>query len=190
MLEPGTLVVGQTLIPAVMPVFSCSLEPQKTALVLAREAIEELRAANPEPIQSNVISKYVSPWNSHQLNPKFLPLCEVVLEVARTVSRSYLSANFDSINVDYFVKDCWGIIYEEADYTLRHNHFPSDLSCAIYLEAAPDCAPIVFENGLAVNPQEGLLVMFPGILHHEVPKTPGRRVVVSMNLFKTFGIIR
>ena len=187
MLAPGTLVVGQTLIPVQMPVFSCSLEPQKAAMALAREAIDELRALNPQSIQSNVISKYVSPWNSHELNPKFGPLCNIVLEVARTVSRSYLSANFDAINVDYFVKDCWGIIYEEADYTIRHNHFPSDMSCAIYLEAEPNCAPIVFDNGLCVQPQDGLLVMFPGIMYHEVPKTPGRRVVVSMNLFKTIA---
>lgn len=190
MIDPGTLIVGQTLIPVQMPVFSCSLLPQKPALLLAREAIDELRAANPESIQSNVVSKYVSPWNSHQLNPKFLPLCEIVLQVARTVSRSYLTANFDSINMDYFVKDCWGILYESADYTLKHNHFPSDLSCAIYLEADADCAPIVFENGFGVQPQEGLMVMFPGMMYHEVPHTPGRRVVVSMNLFKTIGMIR
>jgi hypothetical protein len=28
------------------------------------------------------------------------------------------------------------------------------------------------------------MVMFPGILDHEVPATPGRRVVVAMNLAK------
>jgi hypothetical protein len=185
MLAPGTLVVGQTLIPVQMPIFTCSLEPQKDALLLARQAIEELRVSNPESIQSNVISKYVSPWNSHELNPKFGPLCHVVLEVARSVSRNYLTANYDAINMDYFVKDCWGILYDSADHTLRHNHFPSDLSCAIYLEADPDGAPIVFDSGLSIVPVEGLLVMFPGMLYHQVPQTPGRRVVVSMNLFKT-----
>lgn len=173
-----------------MPVFTCSLEPQQEALRAAREAIEELRITHPDPIRSNVVSKYVSPWDSHQINEKFLPLCGVVLEVARTVSRSYLCANFDALNVDYFVKDCWGILYEESDYTHRHNHFPSDLSCAIYLECDPQCAPIVFDNGLSVQPSPGLLVMFPGLLNHEVPQTPGRRVVVSMNLFKTLGLIR
>jgi len=29
-----------------------------------------------------------------------------------------------------------------------------------------------------------MLVMFPGILTHEVPATKGRRVVVAMNLHK------
>lgn len=186
----GSLLVAQTLVPAQMPVFTCSLTPQKEALLLARQAIDELRAADPKPMESNVRSVYVSPWDSHQKNPKFGPVCDIVLQVARTASRSFLIANFDSLNVDYFVKDCWGMIYEEADYTLKHNHYPSDLSCALYLEADENCAPIIFDGGLQVQPQNDLLVLFPGILNHEVPKTPGRRVVVSMNIFKTLGLVR
>jgi hypothetical protein len=30
--------------------------------------------------------------------------------------------------------------------------------------------------------------MFPGVTLHEVPATPGRRVVVAMNLFKQLGL--
>ena len=187
---PTSLLVQQTLFSALMPVFTCNLGPEREALMHARQGIDELRATDPKSIESNVKSHYVSPWDSHNRSARFTPLCELVLSVARTVSKNYLGAHLQQSNVDYFVKDCWGIIYEQADYTIKHNHFPSDLSCAIYLEAAEECAPIIFEGNVQVQPSQNLLVMFPGILNHEVPKTPGRRVVVAMNMFKTEGLVR
>jgi hypothetical protein len=57
------------------------------------------------------------------------------------------------------------------------------LSCAIYLEADPDCAPIAFDNGYRIQPANNLLVMFPGVLNHEVPATQAA-VLCSMNLYK------
>jgi hypothetical protein len=173
------------MVPSQMPVFTCSLAPRKDALLLAREAIDDLRALDPNPIVSNVKSRYVSPWDSHMRTPKFGPLCEAVVTVSRFVSKMFLTADMEALNMDYFVKDCWGMIYEASDHTVKHNHYPSDLSCAIYLEADPDCAPIVFDGNVSVKPENDLLVLFPGLLNHEVPETPGRRVVVSMNLFKT-----
>lgn len=184
------LTVNQTLIQATMPVFSCDLSPYADALRLAREAIDELRAVDPTPIESNVKSKYVSPWDSHRRNSKLEPVCELILSAAKEASRSFLTAGFDGLNIDYFVKDCWGIIYEGEDYTTRHNHFPSDISCALYLEAEAGCAPIIFEGHVAVHPRDNLLVLFPGILQHEVPKTAAKRTVISANLFKTMGLIR
>ncbi len=184
MSSPDTLIVNQLLYPAMMPVFTCSLTPHKIALQLAREAIDELRAVDPTPLQSNVQAVYVSPWDSHYRNQKLLPICEIVRQISLHVTKVFLTADFPALNLDYFVKDCWGMIYEKSDHTRKHNHFPAELSCALYLEADPDCAPIVFENGMQVQPQADLLVLFPSILNHEVPATPGRRVVISMNLFK------
>jgi hypothetical protein len=63
-------------------------------------------------------------------------------------------------------------------------HYPSDLSAVVYLEADEKSAPIVFGDGLAIQPKPGLLVIFPGILLHEVPENNSKRVVVAMNLQK------
>jgi hypothetical protein len=82
------------------------------------------------------------------------------------------------------VTDCWGAIYEESDYTIPHSHFPSDFSAVVYLEAEENCAPIIFANKLVVQPKPRMLVMFPGMLLHSVPKTQGRRVVLVMNMHK------
>ncbi len=178
------LVVAQQLFPVMMPVFTCSLAAYPDALRLAREAIDDLRAIDPNPIVSNVQSVYVSPWDSNRRTEKFAPICEIVRTVALHVTKVFLSADLPALGMDYFVKDCWGMIYEKADHTKLHNHFPAELSCALYLEAEPGSAPIVFDNGYQIQPENGLLVLFPGILNHHVPATPGRRVVVSMNLFK------
>jgi hypothetical protein len=185
MSNSGQLLVSHTMVPAQLPVFTCSLAPRREALQLAREAIDELRALDPTSIVSNVKSRYVSPWDSHMRNPKFAPLCEAVVTVSRFVSKMFLTADIEALNMDYFVKDCWGMIYESSDHTLKHNHYPAELSCAIYLEADDNCAPIIFDGNISVQPVNDLLVLFPGILNHEVPETSGRRVVVSMNLFKT-----
>jgi hypothetical protein len=184
MSTPDPLVVAQQLIPVMMPVYTCSLTPYVDALRLAREAIDDLRAIDPKPISSNVQSVYVSPWDSNRRTPKLGPVCEIVRTVALHVTKVFLSADLNALGMDYFVKDCWGMIYEKSDHTLLHNHFPAELSCALYLEADPGCAPIVFDNGFQIQPENGLLVLFPGILNHQVPATPGRRVVISMNLFK------
>ncbi|MEY2599783.1 MAG: hypothetical protein RLZZ142_2042 [Verrucomicrobiota bacterium] len=184
MSDADRLVITQMLLQVPMPVFCCDLSPHLPALQLAREAIDELRAIDPTPIASNVRSTYVSPWDSHARTPKFQPLCDLILAIGRYVSQTFLSSNLAAINLDLFVKDCWGMVYETSDHTIRHNHYPAELSCAIYLEADPDCAPICFDNGFQIQPTRNLLVMFPGVLNHEVPATQGRRVVVSMNLFK------
>lgn len=167
-----------------LPVFICDLSPIQAQLNLAREAIDELRVSHPQSPESNVKATYMSPWHSHLLNPKLVPLTQSVITIAREVSKSHLSANLEALNMDLVVTDCWGIIYDQANYTQRHTHFPSEFGSSIYLEAHEDSAPIIFAGRLHVKPKPNMLVLFPGILAHEVPATAGRRVVVAMNLNK------
>lgn len=87
--------------------------------------------------------------------------------------------------MNYFIANCWGAIYEGGDSALKHKHFPADLAAVCYLEADERSAPIVFGDGrISIQPRSGMLIMFPGVLEHEVPLTEGRRVVVAMNLYK------
>lgn len=167
-----------------LPVVIAELGPIADRLQLAREAIDELRISHPQSPDSNVKATYMSPWKSHLLSPKLLPLCASVVEIARAAAPAAWSGDLAALGLDLLVTHCWGAIYEQADYTAPHNHWPADLSCVVYLEAEPGCAPLVFSKTSAYQPQPGTLVMFPGIAMHEVPATPGRRVVVAMNLFK------
>jgi len=173
-----------------LPVIIAELGPIADRLQLAREAIAELRISHPQSPASNVKSVYMSPWKSHMLNDKLLPLCASVVEIAKAAAPKAWSGELDSLGLDLLVTHCWGAIYEQADYTAPHNHWPADLSCVVYLEAEPGCAPLVFSKTSAFQPRPATLIMFPGITMHEVPATPGRRVVVAMNLFKQLGLER
>ena len=171
-------------VAAETPVFICDLSLIKPQLDLARMAIEELLVSHPDTTQSNVQSVYMSPWHSHLINNKFKPLTDSAVTIAQEVSRTHLSANLPALNMGLVVTDCWGAIYEKSDYTKRHNHFPAEFSCVIYLEVHENSAPIIFSGKLHVQPKPNMMVLFPGILQHEVPATDGRRVVVAMNMNK------
>jgi hypothetical protein len=164
-----------------VPIFVCDLSPLHEQLRLAREGIEELRLTHPESPLSNVKAEYMTPWRSHLLTAKFQPLIEVVLQVGQAAGK-LLNYESEKPIPEMLISECWGIIYEKSSYTQPHNHFPSDLACAIYLEAHDNSAPIIFSGKYSVQPKSNMLVMFPGILTHEVPATEGRRVVVVMNL--------
>ena len=164
-----------------VPIFVCDLSPLHEQLRLAREGIEELRLTHPDSPLSNVKAEYMTPWRSHLLTAKFQPLIEVVLQVGQEAGKLLNSESEKPIPA-MLISECWGIIYEKSSYTQPHNHFPSDLACAIYLEAHDNSAPIIFSGKYPVQPKSNMLVMFPGILTHEVPATEGRRVVVVMNL--------
>lgn len=167
-----------------LPVFWFSLHEYVHELNLARIAIDEVRITHPESTPSNVKAVYMSPWNSHYLNDKFLPLCDLAEGIGKKIALEQLKADLSGLNFDLKVTDCWGVIYQTSDHTIPHMHFPSDLSVVIYLEADENCAPLVFGDGIAIKPVPGLMVMFPGILLHEVPKNHAKRVVVAMNLQK------
>jgi hypothetical protein len=172
-------------VPLQLPVFCCDLSAEfQTELSLAKEAVQELLISHPESITSNVKATYSSSYKSHLLNAKLIPLTELVIKLAKKASKETLSCDLDSINVDLFTADCWCAIYEESDQTIPHNHFPSDFSAVVYLEAEADSAPIIFANSILVKPVAGSLVLFPGILQHHVPPTKARRVIVAMNIFK------
>lgn len=183
MTDQAIRIVGAR-VTAELPVVVAELGAIADRLQLARQAIEELRISHPQSPESNVKAAYMSPWKSHMLNDKLLPLCASVVQIAKTAAPGAWSADFEKLGLDLLVTHCWGAIYEKADRTERHNHFPADLSCVVYLEAEEGCAPLVFSGGSAYQPRPRTLVMFPGIAMHEVPQTPGRRVVVAMNLFK------
>lgn len=52
----------------------------------------------------------------------------------------------------------------------------------IYLDIDENGAPLVFEGNTEIKPNKNDIVIFPGWVTHEVPRTKGRRLVVAMNL--------
>ena len=180
----AALPVTEFEVPTTAVVYGLSIAQSHEALALARQAIDELRQSHPESTPSNVQAVYMSPWKSHLLNDKLKPLTQLIEQLTTQTVHQSLNTDLGKLGWRLSVTDCWGAIYEETDHTLPHTHFPADFAAVIYLEAGPQCAPLVFDGGVMVQPQQGTLVIFPGGLRHHVPRNADRRVVVAMNLYK------
>lgn len=161
-----------------LPIFKMDISEHCDILNLAKEAIFEQLKANPTSMESNVKAWYVTHWMSHKENPKYQPLIDLAIDAVKFVSKGYFN---QEINFECF--NCWGILYNPGDYTVRHCHYPSDFAVVVYLEIENGAAPLQFDN-LTISPQSGTMVIFPAWLHHEVPKTSSRRMVVAMNIDK------
>jgi len=133
----------KTLVKNELPIFIFDLSGIKHILNLAHQAIHELRESHPG-VESNVIADYRSPWKSHTLNAKLLPLCDVVSSLTTQVSGEGYTGNRETLGLKVFVNDCWGAIYGEGGYAESHNHHPAAFSAIVYLETDESASPIIF----------------------------------------------
>jgi hypothetical protein len=177
-------------VPKQMAVFTTILDDHVQFNKYLKQVILEHRKNNPETIKSNV-KAWHSSWVTHQENPKFEPLIDRVLDACQFISAGY----YECDDIEYNVINMWAMMYEDTEWTQKHSHFPSDFAACYYVDVEPDCAPVIFESvqkdgvndnnqPLTLQPQNGMLAIWPAILHHEVPPTKGRRMCVSMNIEK------
>ena len=173
-----------------MPVFSTILADHVEFNKYLKQVILEHRQNNPESTESNV-KAWHSSWQTHIENPKFQPLIDIVLNACNFISQGY----FQTQDLKFSIFNCWASMYEKGEHTIKHSHFPSDFACTYYVDVEPGCSPIVFESPtndgindsnkpLIIQPQNGLLAIWPAVLHHEVPPTETKRMVVAMNIDK------
>jgi hypothetical protein len=177
-------------VPKQLPIFS-TIIPQHVELNnYLKQVILEHRQNNPETTKSNV-KAWHSSWVTHQENPNFQPLVDIVIDVCKFVAGGY----FECKDIEYNVLNLWAMMYEDTEWTKRHSHFPSDFAACYYVDVEPGSAPVIFESvvkdgvndnnqPLILQPQNGMLAIWPAMLHHEVPRTKGRRMAISMNIEK------
>ena len=158
-----------------IPVFKTILQPPNDGVLL--RLIEEYREHHPEGYESNV-KAWRSNWFVHKSNRQFEYFVKLV-----TKACNFLSHNFFHIKEEALLEcsNMWFIQYENGDYTEPHDHYPSVLSSVYFVEVEDNCAPLIFEDSLEIQPEDGMLVIFPSILKHKVEPTDGKRTVVSMN---------
>ena len=174
-----------------MPVFSTILADHVEFNKYLKQVILEHRQKHPETTASNV-KAWHSSWMTHKENPKFQPLVDRVLSACSFVSQGY----FQTQNLKFSIFNCWASMYDKkGEHTIRHSHFPSDFAATYYVDVEPGCSPIVFESQkndgvhdnnkpLTIQPQNGMLLLWPAVLHHEVTPTETKRMVVAMNIDK------
>ena len=174
-----------------LPVFSTIFADHVEFNKYMKQVILEHRQKNPETTKSNV-KAWHSSWMTHKENPKFQPLVDRVLSACTFVSAGY----FQTQELQFSIFNCWASMYDKkGEHTIRHSHFPSDFACTYYVDVEPGCSPIIFESQkndgvhdnnkpLTIQPQNGMLLLWPAVLHHEVPPTETKRMVVAMNIDK------
>ena len=177
-------------VPKQMAVFTTILDDHIEMNKYLKQVILEHRQNNPETTKSNV-KAWHSSWVTHVENPRFQPLIDRVINACKFISAGY----YECENIEYNVINMWAMMYEDTEWTKRHSHFPSDFAVAYYVDVEPGFAPVIFESvqkdgihdnnqPLTLQPQNGMLAIWPAILHHEVPPTKGRRMCISMNIDK------
>ena len=173
-----------------MAVFTTILHDHVEFNKYLKQAILEHRQKFPETTKSNV-KAWHSSWTTHLENPKFQPLIDMVLDACKFIAAGY----YECSDIEYNVKNMWVMMYEDTEWTKRHSHYPSDFAMCYYVDVEDGCAPLIFESvvkdgihddnkPLTLQPQNGMLAIWPAILHHEVPPTKGRRMCISMNIDK------
>ena len=177
-------------VPKQMAVFTTIFDDHVEMNKYLKQVILEHRQKFPETTKSNV-KAWHSSWQTHDENPKFQPLVDRVISACKFISGGY----YECESENYKVLNLWSMMYEDTEWTKRHSHFPSDFAVAYYVDVEPGCAPVIFESvvkdgvndnnqPLTLQPQNGMLAIWPAILHHEVPPTKGRRMCISMNIDK------
>ena len=137
------------------------------------------------------------------LNDKLVKKFTMIFQNYVKESVEEIGWNYDSDRVK--IEAMWSIINKKGDFNIQHNHPNAYLSAAYYVKAPKDCGEIVFYDPRpapvyshpraktpnilnatinSVNPEEGLLVLFPSYLEHSVNpnQSEEQRIVISFNV--------
>tara|TARA_B100000131_G_scaffold292858_1_gene307679 strand:- start:398 stop:1021 length:624 start_codon:yes stop_codon:yes gene_type:complete len=175
-----------------IPIISTILSDHLELNNYLKDVIKEHREQNPKSNDSNVKSWHSS-YYTHTENLKFKPIVDKMLTMCTFISQSMYHNNSD-----YMVTEFWAAMYERGEYTISHAHEPSNFACTYYVDVEDGCSPIVFdvdefdETGecekFSITPKNGMLLMWPGTLVHQVPPTNSKRILVAANLMAFYRV--
>jgi len=140
-----------------------------------KKIISDFRKEYPESDNSNV-KAWHSHFDTHYKEPRFRILIDKVLKK---------SQEFLKMNCKLHPLNFWVMEYEKGNHAVKHNHWPGGLSGVYYIDVEENSSPIIFENNFTIEPKNGMLLLFPSIVNHEVPPSKGKRIVASFNLLFT-----
>ena len=137
-----------------------------------KKIISNFRKEYPESDNSNV-KAWHSHFDTHVKEPKFNILIDRVMDASK---------DFINIKCNLYLLNFWVMEYEKGNHAVKHNHWPATLSGVYYIDVEENSSPIIFENNFVIKPKNGMLLLFPSIVNHEVPPSKGKRIVASFNL--------
>ena len=143
----------------------------------------QIREIGDQQFRKTNVKAHMTSWFLQESSDEFKWISNQAIELAKENNPH---------DIDMFVYDCWGAIYNEGNYTIRHNHWPHLWSFVYYVRCPENCAPLVLDGmvtqfgrmGNHFYPSDGDMIMFPGWVNHSVPKheSSSDRVVVAGNL--------
>ena len=163
--------------------------------------IKSLESINPAGIKkSNLLGWHSESFNLEADEPKFF-----VNSISKNLNQMFDDMGWDLAKQDVRITSMWSIINKRNASNYRHIHSNNYISAAYYIKAPKNCGNIIFHdprseavfrhpriskqnelntNVYAVEPKEGLLVLFPSYLHHSVNsnQSEDERIVISFNI--------
>ena len=137
-----------------------------------KKIISDFRKEYPESDNTNV-KAWHSHFDTHVKEPKFNILIDRVMDAIK---------DFINIKCNLYLLNFWVMEYEKGNHAVKHNHWPATLSGVYYIDVEENSSPIIFENNFTIEPKNGMLLLFPSMVYHEVPPSKGKRIVASFNL--------
>ena len=164
-----------------LPVFTTLLHDHQNINSNLIELIDWCQRSSPEGLkQSTNLDAWRTEYLTQDDTDDFNFLIEIILEFIRSVNVDYFNDN----QTRYECFNFWAMKYTEGDCAYKHNHYPADFSCVYYISVTDKSSPIVFENKLKIQPEDGMLVLFPGCINHNVFPTKDKRIAFSANFNK------
>ena len=135
---------------------------------------EEFYRSNLTAMRTNVKS-WCSPYSTHELTDKFREYENLIISHCEKLISKKLK-----------VKDFWIAKYSEGNYALPHSHGTGNVECVLsgiyYIAIEENAAPIIFDGHEPIRPENDMLIIFNPDIMHRVPRTKGKRLLVSFNL--------
>ena len=144
-----------------------------------KESILKIREENP---QNHDLMKQNTGWHSsyslHKETNYFDDLCMFTSSACSFIAEDYFGHTPPE---PYTVYNMWAMMYENGNHTAEHDHWPSVFAAVYFVDCEEGSSPLKF-CGASIVPKNGALVIFPGIVKHQVLPTDTNRIVLSMNL--------
>lgn len=157
------------------PIFTTIIDDYESINKHVKFHILAMKKEFPQGVESNVRA-WRSHWFTHKITKAFDPLVDIMTSACDYVSEHYY--NDKEAKVEPF--NFWVMDYLDGDQAVHHNHWPSLYSVVYFVDVEKGCAPLIVEDEV-IQPENGMLVVFPGNLDHEVPPTKGRRIGAAGN---------
>ena len=128
------------------------------------------------------LTAWCSSYTTHQKTNLFNFYLSKILKHSEKIYNSSFKTR-----TEFIIEEFWIAEYKKGDYALRHNHINSlmmEISGCYYIDIEENASPILFDNEKPIYPENDMLVIFNSKLYHEIPKTNGKRLLVSFNIKK------